>query len=177
MSVAVGIQVGEEAPRTWLVTEVGSGLGLAISEQLLAFGERVVGTVGHLESAADLAERHPGMFYAEALDVADVAATRHVVDRTFARFGRVDVVVSTVESIGLIHAVLPRLRTQGTGRVVQLSYQGGVEGFAESVIEDVTPFRVGVTIVEPGTGDPFLVAEAIIESVDEEPPPLRLALG
>jgi NAD(P)-dependent dehydrogenase (short-subunit alcohol dehydrogenase family) len=135
-------------------------------------------------------------------------------------------------SIALIRAALPHLRAQGGGRVIQISSYGGqvafagnslyhaakwgIEGFCESVAQEVAPFGIGVTIVEPGgartefrygsaqvatplpayegnpahafermldpknglaPGDPARMAARIIESVDEDPAPLRLMLG
>jgi NAD(P)-dependent dehydrogenase (short-subunit alcohol dehydrogenase family) len=69
-------------------------------------------------------------------------------------------------SIRLIRAALPHLRAQGHGRIIQMSTYGGqvafpgnsmyhatkwgIEGFAESVAQEVAPFGIGVTIVEPG---------------------------
>ncbi len=69
-------------------------------------------------------------------------------------------------SIALIRASLPHLRAQGGGRIVQISTYGGqvafagnslyhaskwgIEGFCESVAQEVAPFGIGVTIVEPG---------------------------
>ena len=177
--------------RTWLITGVSSGFGRHLSEQLLTRGDRVVGTVRNAEAAADLVKSHPDLFRVEILDVTDTAAIRDVVDRTFADLGHVDVVVSNagyglfgageeytdeqirhiidtnlVGSIQLIRAVLPHLRAQGGGRIIQLSTYGGqvafpgssmyhatkwgIEGFAEAVAAEVAPFGVGVTIVEPG---------------------------
>lgn len=68
--------------------------------------------------------------------------------------------------IQLLRAVLPHLRAQGGGRFIQTSTMGahittpgasmyhaskwGVEGFLESVIPEVAPFGVGITMVEPG---------------------------
>jgi NAD(P)-dependent dehydrogenase (short-subunit alcohol dehydrogenase family) len=69
-------------------------------------------------------------------------------------------------SIQLIRAVLPHMRAAGGGRIIQLSSYGGqvafpgnsiyhatkwgIEGFCESVAQEVAPFGIGVTIVEPG---------------------------
>jgi NAD(P)-dependent dehydrogenase (short-subunit alcohol dehydrogenase family) len=69
-------------------------------------------------------------------------------------------------SIQLIRACLPRLRAQGGGRIIQMSTYGGqvafpgnsmyhatkwgIEGFTESVAQEVAAFGIGVTIVEPG---------------------------
>ena len=71
-----------------------------------------------------------------------------------------------VGSIQLIRSALPHLRAQGGGRIIQLSSYGGqvafagnslyhatkwgIEGFCESVAQEVAPFGIGVTIVEPG---------------------------
>lgn len=68
--------------------------------------------------------------------------------------------------IHLLRAVLPHFRAQGGGRFIQMSTMGaqittpgasmyhaskwGVEGFFESVIAEVEPFGVGITMVEPG---------------------------
>ena len=178
-------------PRTWLITGVSSGFGRELTRQLLEAGERVVGTVRRRESVADLAAAHPDTFHPELLDVTDTAAVRTVVDRSFDRLGRIDVVVSNAGyglfgaaeeltdaqidhiiatnltgSIQLIRAALPHLRAQGGGRILQLSTYGGqvafpgnsmyhatkwgIEGFCESLAQEVAPFGIGVTLVEPG---------------------------
>ena len=177
--------------RTWFITGVSSGFGRQLSEQLLQRGERVVGTVRETGKAADLSARYPQTFQAEVLDVTDTAALRAVVERAFARLGRIDVVISNagyglfgaaeelndrqieqmvatnlLGSIQLIRAVLPHLRAQGGGRIIQISSYGGqvafpgnslyhatkwgIEGFVEAVAQEVAPFGIGMTIVEPG---------------------------
>ena len=66
--------------RTWLITGVSSGFGRELTEQLLARGERVVGTVRRPETVADLAERYADTFRAELLDVTEASQVRDVVD-------------------------------------------------------------------------------------------------
>jgi NAD(P)-dependent dehydrogenase (short-subunit alcohol dehydrogenase family) len=177
--------------RTWLITGVSSGFGRELTDQLLARGDRVVGTVRDVRKVADLTKRYPQAFYVERLDVTDAAAIRDVVERSFTRLGRIDVIISNagyglfgaaeelsdvqidhmiatnlVGSIQLIRAALPHLRAQGGGRIIQMSTYGGqvafagnsmyhatkwgIEGFAESVAQEVSPFGIGITIVEPG---------------------------
>lgn len=177
--------------RTWLITGVSSGLGRGLAEQLLAAGERVVGTVRRPAAVADLVERHPGTFRAPVLDVTDADAVVRVVDEAAAELGRLDVVVANagyglfgaaeeltdaqvrhvvdtnlLGSIRLVRAALPHLRAQRGGRIIQVSSYGGqvafagnsmyhatkwgIEGFAESVAQEVAAFGIGVTIVEPG---------------------------
>ncbi len=177
--------------RSWFITGVSSGFGRELTDQLLARGDRVVGTVRDTGKVADLLERYPKAFHAEVLDVTDTAAIRKVVERSFAQLGRIDVVISNagyglfgaaeeltdkqidhmiatnlVGSIQLVRAVLPRLRAQGGGRIIQIASYGGqvafpgnsmyhatkwgIEGFVESVAQEVASFGIGMTIVEPG---------------------------
>jgi NAD(P)-dependent dehydrogenase (short-subunit alcohol dehydrogenase family) len=177
--------------RTWFITGVSSGFGRQLADQLLERGDRVVGTVRDTGKVADLLERYPEAFHAEVLDVTDTAAIRQVVERSFSRLGRIDVIISNagyglfgaaeeltdkqvehivatnlVGSIQLIRAALPHLRAQGGGRVIQISSYGGqvafpgnsmyhatkwgIEGFVESVAQEVASFGIGMTIIEPG---------------------------
>ncbi len=71
-----------------------------------------------------------------------------------------------IGSVQVIRAALPYLRAQGGGRVLQMSSEGGqiaypnfslyhatkwaIEGFVESVAQEVAPFGIEFTIVEPG---------------------------
>ena len=81
---------------------------------------------------------------------------------------QVDAIIATnlTGSIQLIRAVLPHMRAAGRGRIIQLSTYGGqvafpgnsmyhatkwgIEGFVESVAQEVAPFGIGMTLVEPG---------------------------
>ena len=177
--------------RTWLITGVSSGFGHELTTQLLAAGDRVIGTVRDTTKVKDLTDRYPDTFTAGTLEMTDSAAVRALVDGAFERAGRIDVVASNagyglfgaaeeltdtqVEdiiatnltgSITLIRAALPHLRSQGSGRIIQISSYGGqvafagnslyhatkwgIEGFCESLAQEVAPFGIGVTIVEPG---------------------------
>jgi len=177
--------------RTWLITGVSSGFGRHLTEQLLQRGDTVAGTVRDPEKVSDLIKNYPRTFQAEVLDMTDSPAVREVVEHSFARLGRIDVIISNagyglfgaaeeltdnqVEHIiatnlagpiQLIRAALPHLRAQGGGRVIQISSYGGqvaypgnsmyhatkwgIEGFVESVAQEVASFGIGMTIVEPG---------------------------
>jgi NAD(P)-dependent dehydrogenase (short-subunit alcohol dehydrogenase family) len=177
--------------RTWLITGVSSGFGRHLTEQLLARGDVVVGTVRDATKVADLTDQYPDSFHVEVLDVTDTAAVQSVVEDAVDHLGHIDVVVSNAGyglfgaaeevtdaqvdhviatnltgSIQLIRSALPHLRRQGSGRIIQISSYGGqvafagnslyhatkwgIEGFAESVAQEVAPFGIGVTIVEPG---------------------------
>ncbi|MBN6101919.1 SDR family oxidoreductase [Xanthomonas sp. CFBP 8703] len=177
--------------RTHFITGTSSGFGRLLTEHLLARGDRVAATLRRPEVLDDLKAEYGERLWVAALDVTDAAAVRAVVGRAFADLGRIDVVVSNagyavfgaaeeasdaqlrrqldtnlIGSIQLIRAVLPHLRAQGGGRIVQVSSEGGqiaypgfslyhaskwgIEGFVEAVAQEVAPFGIAFTLVEPG---------------------------
>lgn len=177
--------------KTWFITGASSGLGRVMTEKLLARGDRVVASARRTEGLAKLAGQHRERLRIARLDVTDTLAMRREVDGAFGDLGRIDVIVSSaayglfgageeisdaqigrqiatnlVGSIQLIRSVLPHLRAQGGGRIVQVSSEGGqvaypnfslyhatkwgIEGFIEAVAQEVAPFRIDFIIVEPG---------------------------
>jgi NAD(P)-dependent dehydrogenase (short-subunit alcohol dehydrogenase family) len=176
---------------TWLVSGASRGFGRELTEQLLARGHRVAATLRRPEQLDGLASRHQDRLWVRALDVTDTAQLRSVVAEAFTDLGWVDVVVSNAgfgvfgaaedltdeqvqaiiatnltASIQLARAVIPYLRTQGGGRLLQVSSMGGhiafpafsmyhaakwgIEGFYESLATEVEPFGIRTTLVEPG---------------------------
>jgi NAD(P)-dependent dehydrogenase (short-subunit alcohol dehydrogenase family) len=176
---------------TWFITGTSSGFGRALTELLLDRGDRVAATLRTPARLDDLVARHGDQLWVRALDVTDTAQVREVVDAAFAELGRIDVVVSnagsgvigTAEeltdaqidtliatnltgSIQLARAVVPHLRAQGGGRILQLSSMGGhmsfpgfslyhatkwgIEGFYDAFAPEVEPFGIHTTLVEPG---------------------------
>ncbi|MBO3681327.1 SDR family oxidoreductase [Streptomyces sp. NEAU-YJ-81] len=177
--------------KTWFITGTSSGFGRRLTELLLQRGDRVAATARRPETLDDLAEKYGKRLWTAALDVTDTQAIRTVTNRAFADLGSVDVVVSNagyglfgaVEeatdeqidrqlatnltgSIQLARAVIPHLRAQGGGRIIQIASVGGqvafpamsyyhatkwaIEGFWESAAAELTPFGIDVTLVEPG---------------------------
>src|SRR5271165_4831067 len=140
--------------RTWFITGTSTGFGRELTEQLLARGDRVAATLRRPAALGGLAGRYGAQLWVRELDVTRTAQIRDVVDAAFADLGRIDVVVSNagygllgaaeeltdeqiadqlqanlVGSIQLARAVLPHLRTQGGGRILQLSSMLGQAGF------------------------------------------------
>ena len=177
--------------KTWLITGASSGLGRTMTEQLLARGDHVIATVRNPDTLSDLLAAHGTALRVAVLDVTDTAAIRRMVGEVFAAFGRIDVVVSNagygafgaaeemrddqierqiatdlIGSIQLIRACLPHLRSQGGGRVLQLSSTGGqvaypafsiyhatkwgIEGFVEAVAQETAGFGIDFILAEPG---------------------------
>jgi NAD(P)-dependent dehydrogenase (short-subunit alcohol dehydrogenase family) len=136
--------------KTWFITGTSSGFGRILCEKPLKRGDRVVATLRRLNALDDLKAQAGDRLQIVSLDVANVEAVRRAIDRSFADFGRVEVVVSNagyglfgaaeevtddqvdrqintnlIGSIALIHACLPHLRRQGGGRILQVSSEGG----------------------------------------------------
>ncbi|MBT2772036.1 SDR family oxidoreductase [Halomonas sp. ISL-60] len=176
---------------TWLITGTSTGLGRLLTEHLLARGDRVVATLRRDGALDDLQTQYGEHLHVVNFDVTDTQAMRKGVAQAFAAFGRIDVVVSNAGygvfgaaeeatdeqierqiatnltgSIQLIRAVLPYLREQEGGRIVQVSSEGGqitypcfslyhaskwgIEGFVESVAQEVAPWGIDFIIAEPG---------------------------
>ncbi|GAA5117205.1 SDR family NAD(P)-dependent oxidoreductase [Pseudonocardia adelaidensis] len=175
----------------FFVTGSSRGLGRRIVEEALEAGHRVVATARNVRTLDDLAARYGDRIHIEQLDVTDPAAAERAVANGVAEFGRLDVVVNNagqgdraaledttldafrrqVETnfLGTVHvtkAVLPLLREQGGGRVIQISSVGGrigspgmtayqsakwaVGGFSEALAAEVAPLGIKITVVEPG---------------------------
>jgi NAD(P)-dependent dehydrogenase (short-subunit alcohol dehydrogenase family) len=177
--------------KTWLITGASSGLGLEMTRVLLARGDSVVACARRVAPFAELQPQHGQRLRIAQFDLTDTSALRREVDAAFAACGRIDVVVSNAgyglfgaaeevsdaqierqlstnltASIQLVRAVLPHLRAQGGGRLLQVSSEGGqvaypnfslyhaskwgIEGFLEAVAQEVAPFGIEVLIAEPG---------------------------
>jgi NAD(P)-dependent dehydrogenase (short-subunit alcohol dehydrogenase family) len=177
--------------QVWLITGSSRGLGRALSEAVLDAGHSLVATARNPRQLDDLAERFGDRFRAVELDVTDPQAAVRVVDDTVRSFGRLDVLcnnagygnVGPIEDtsledfraqietnlFGVIYvtkAVLPFMRQQGTGHILQFSSIGGrigamgrapysaakfgVEGFSEVLAKETAPLGIKVTIIEPG---------------------------
>jgi NAD(P)-dependent dehydrogenase (short-subunit alcohol dehydrogenase family) len=179
------------ASRVWFITGASRGLGRAFTEAALAAGDRVVGAARDVSPLDGLAARHPGRLLALPLDVTDRAAVVDVVARAVGHFGRLDIVVNNAGALfaGMIEefteaearaqlelnffgalwvsqAVLPQLRAQSSGHIVQISSIGALggfpstglysaskfalEGMSEALAAEAAQFGAKVTIVQPG---------------------------
>ncbi|WP_219462274.1 SDR family NAD(P)-dependent oxidoreductase [Nonomuraea rhizosphaerae] len=199
--------------RVWFITGASRGLGRAFAEAALDAGERVIGAARDVEPLADLAERHPGRLVRLTLDVSDREAVRRTVDEAAAAFGRLDVVVNNAGgmllgmleeateeqirahfdvnlfgAIWVAQAVVPYLREQGHGHVLQVTSMGSGSGVAsaglyaagksaldsisQALAMEVAPFGVKVTIVQPGGYDTglFTVGTTMTEPMPQYAP-------
>lgn len=180
-----------DARQTWFVTGASSGFGRAIAEHALEQGHAVVATARDPSRIEDLAARAPDRTLAIRLDVTHAGEAEAAVAAAVSAFGRIDVVVDnagygivgaveetddpTLRAImetnffgaaAVIRAVLPQLRAQASGAIVNISSLGGqlsypgfgaysaskfaLEGLSEALAAEVAPLGIKVMIVEPG---------------------------
>ncbi|MEJ2887878.1 oxidoreductase [Actinomycetospora aeridis] len=202
------------AGRVWLITGTSTGFGRAIARAALEHGDRVVATARRVDDVADLADEAPDRVRLTALDVTDDAQVGAAVEFAVAEFGRIDVVVNNagygsrgafeeftdaqvrdqfaVNVFGpfaVTRAVLPVMRAQGSGHVIQMSSLAGVraalggtiysatkmalEGMSEGLAAEVAGFGIKVTMIEPG---PFRTDFAGRSPARPEPMPAYAAV-
>lgn len=176
--------------RTWFITGASRGFGALIAGEALARGDAVVATARNPKTVIDRFGHHPNLL-AVALDVNDEGQAKAAAKAAVDRFGRIDVLVnnagfgllgaveeasaSEIEAVyrtnvfGLLavtRAVLPQMREQRSGHVLNISSIGGyvgfqgwgvycstkfaVEGISESMAIELKPLGIHVTTVEPG---------------------------
>ncbi|MDR7187015.1 NAD(P)-dependent dehydrogenase (short-subunit alcohol dehydrogenase family) [Microbacterium trichothecenolyticum] len=180
--------------KVWFVTGSSKGFGREFVLAALENGDRVAATARNTDTLNDLVEKYGDAVLPLRLDVTDRDQVIAAVKSAHDAFGRLDVVINnagyglfgTVEEIteqqlrdqletnlfGVLHvtqAVLPILRDQGAGHIIQISTVGGVaafptlggyhaskwalEGLTESLAQEVAGFGIKVTLVEPGGFD------------------------
>jgi len=176
--------------KVWFITGASRGFGALMTKEALAAGDAVVATARNPKTVIDAIGDHPNLL-AIALDVTDERRAQEAAAAAVQRFGRIDVLVNnagygllgaveeaTAEDIEKIYAtnvfgllkvtraVLPYMRRQRSGHVLNFSSIGGyagypgwgvygstkfaVEGLSESLATEIEPFGIKVTIVEPG---------------------------
>jgi len=175
--------------KTWFVTGASRGLGRAFVRAALDRGDRVAATARQPEALVDLAPWGSRLL-ALTLDVTESQAAVTAVRAAVDHFSQLDVVVNNaghgvrgaVEEVpdaafrasmevnffgawSVSRAVLPVLRAQGHGHIVQITSMGGLvglplagayiaskwalEGLSECLTQEVAGLGIAVTVVEP----------------------------
>lgn len=174
--------------KVWFITGISRGFGRELASAALDQGDVVIGTTrnGQSDLKATL-----GRLHVFALDVTQTQDVISVVDKAWQIHGHISVIVNNagfgllgaVEEIeetqarqlfdtnffglfAVTQAILPHLRAQGSGHIINISSIGGfagfpgyglysaskfaVEGLSEALAGELEPLGIHVTIVEPG---------------------------
>lgn len=179
-----------KSEKVWFITGTSKGFGRIWAEAALARGDKVVATARKIASLDALVARYGSKVLALALDVTDEPGVTSAVARGLAHFRRLDVIVNnagyglfgTIEEVTpaearaqmetnlfgalwVTKAVLPILREQRSGHIIQVSSIAGVnafptlglyhaskwalEGFSQALAAEVKEFGIKVTLIEP----------------------------
>ncbi|MBB3998031.1 oxidoreductase [Aureimonas pseudogalii] len=175
----------------WFITGCSTGFGLELARLVLARGWRAAVTARDKSRLADLVSGAGDRALALSLDVTDAMAIDAAVKAAEERFGRIDVLVNnagygyqaSIEEgddreirdqfdanvfglFAMTRAVLPLMRQQRKGHVINLTSQAGfigfpgsgyyaatkhaVEGFSDALAAEGKPLGIHVTCVAPG---------------------------
>ncbi|BAV07338.1 Short-chain dehydrogenase [Filimonas lacunae] len=177
--------------KVWFITGSARGLGRSITEAVLASGDNVAATARNTDQLNDLVQQYPAQILALPLDVNNKQQIEAAVAQTVQHFGRIDVLVNNAgfgitgaaeaftdeqvssqlsvnlyAPIEITRVVLPYMRKQRSGRILQISSIGGrvgnaglsiyqaakfgLSGFSEVLRKEVAHLGIHVTAVEPG---------------------------
>ncbi|CEH28759.1 short-chain dehydrogenase [Aneurinibacillus migulanus] len=180
-----------EKERVWFITGASKGLGYAYTCAALEAGDKVVAvarTIGKLE---ELKDKYQDRILPMKLDITDRNAVFSTVTAAMEHFGQLDIVVNNagIMVLGMIEelsetearslmqtnffgalwvcqAVMPYLRSQGSGHIIQITSIGALisgpmsgmysaskfalEGMSEALAKEAAHFGVKLTMVEPG---------------------------
>ena len=178
-------------PTAWFITGASSGFGRALAEAVLERGDRAAITARRTETLQELAAPYGDRALPLTLDVTDDAARRRALAQATETFGRIDVLanIAGTGAFGplegftsqqlrdlleldffapaeLAREVLPQMRDQGSGHILNLTSIAGLvsfpgnglysaakfalDAFSEALHHEVKPFGVDVTTIEPG---------------------------
>ena len=175
----------------WFITGASSGFGKALATYAVEQGYQVVATARRKEKLEALAATAPEQILAVPMDVTKREQVQQALAKAVDHFGRIDVLINNAGygivgaleetpeeelrqqmetnffgAIAVMQEVLPYLRAQGSGAIVNMSSMGGnmsfggfsaysaskfaLEGASEALAQEVAPFGIKTLIVEPG---------------------------
>jgi NAD(P)-dependent dehydrogenase (short-subunit alcohol dehydrogenase family) len=199
-----------KSSRIWLITGVSGGIGRALAKEAAESGDIVFGTLRKTSQIEDFNNLVHGKTFGLELDVNDHARIPFIITHILDQFGRIDVLVNNAGygllgaieevsmdearkqmetnffgALAMTQAVLPVMRKQRSGNIVQISSQAGMrantglglynaskfalEGLSEALHIETKHLNIHVTIVEPGpfrtewAGSSILRANKVID--------------
>lgn len=177
--------------KIWFITGCSSGLGEGIAKAVLESGDAAVVTARDRNRVSHFEMEYPGRALAVSMDLADPETVKEAVRAAFERFGRIDVLVNNAghgyraaieesepdkvhqlfeedffSPMEIIRIVLPRMREQHQGLIINVTSIGAVRGAlgngyysaakgalelaTEALAKEVEPFGIRTMLIEPG---------------------------
>ena len=200
--------------RIWLITGISSGLGKALAAAVTKRGDFVIGTFRHQEQLNSFKQEQNDKADAVLLDVTNYKAVEQAIKQLTEKYHRIDVLVNNAGvgfagaieetsleetrqvmevnffgALKMTQEVLPIMRKQRSGHIIQISSHGGLkafagfgiynaskfalEGFSEALAQEIAPLGIKLSLVEPGpfrtnfAGSGLGLAERIIDDYSD----------
>lgn len=176
--------------KVWFITGCSTGFGKQLAKEVLQAGYKAVVTARNTNDVQDIISAYPNTSIAVKLDVTNVAEIKEAVEKAIQSFGTIDVLVNNagigyfgaieeseeeevrrmfeINFFGLANmtnAVLPILRNQKSGHIINIASIGGlvsfpgvgfynatkfaVDGLSESLAKEVAHLGIKVTVICP----------------------------
>ena len=176
--------------KVWFITGCSTGFGRHLAQEVLEKGDKVAVTARNTDDVKDLVAQYPGTAVAIKLDVTNPEQVKAAVQQATEKLGRIDVLVNNagigyfgaieeseeaevrrmfeINFFGLAsvtNAVLPVMRAQRSGHIVNISSVGGlvafpgvgfynatkfaVTGYSEALAKETAGLGIKVTVVAP----------------------------
>ncbi len=177
--------------KIWFITGISSGLGKALAQTVIDNGDFVIGTFRHQTQVDVFNNAHKGDAFALKMDITQHEEVEKAFQIIENQYGKIDVLVNNAgfglagaveetsdaetraifeanffATLNITKRVLPMMRTQGKGQIIQISSHGGIkafagfgiynaskfalEGFSEALAQELAPLGIHLTIVQPG---------------------------
>ncbi|TVZ26761.1 NADP-dependent 3-hydroxy acid dehydrogenase YdfG [Gillisia sp. Hel_I_86] len=178
--------------KVWFITGASKGMGLEITKAVLNNGGKVIATSRNTETLLEKIADYKGNLLPVKLDITKEHDVEEAISKGIEKFGQIDVVVNNagynllgnIEELSdtefretmnvnvfalanIIRKILPHLRRQKSGHIINTSSMMGYMGYAgngsynaskfaviglsEALAQEVAPFGIKVTILAPGT--------------------------
>lgn len=193
-----------ETQKVWYITGASKGLGLALVKKLLSSGYKVAATSRNLQQLIEAVDHQTENFLPLEVDLSSDESVKQSFEKVIEKFETIDVVlnnagygiggsieeltdaetrasfdVNVFGTLNVIRNVMPYLRNQKSGHIINISSIAGfaagtgwsiyaatkfaVVGLSEVLAEDVKEFGVKVTVVMPGAfRTEFLTADSLV---------------
>lgn len=190
--------------KTWFITGASKGLGLSLVKQLLAANQKVAATSRNTRELKDAVQSESLHFLPLSVNLTDEKSVSDALEKTNSTFGSIDVVINnagygiggSIEELSdeetrlsfdvnvfatlhVIRKVLPYMRAQKSGHIINIASIAGISanagwaiyaaskyavvGLTEVLADDVRSFGIKATVVAPGAfRTSFLSSDSLV---------------